>query len=295
MNPHRNRLFLCILVILSALGYGLIAYAVPRENFYYLIIVVALLFTFYLLFYRKVNQVNTLALIGVSLLFRTIFLFGLPTLSDDLYRFIWDGRLLVNGFNPYDYLPTKALTLNVDGVDTELFNKLNSRNYYTVYPPVIQYIYGLASYLFPADLFKAIMLVKGLIICSEMGTILFLKSILHQLNLPAKNALLYALNPLVIIELSGNMHPEVFAIFFLVLGIWLIAKGNIYTSVLAITGSICTKLLPLILIPFLVKRIGWKVVVLYCVFILLVSFGTGIAFYEFWFYLQLCIKFRSLF
>jgi hypothetical protein len=76
--------------------------------------------------------------------------------------------------------------------------------------------------------------------------------------LPARNALLYALNPLVIIELTGNLHFEALLIFFLLLSYWLLITGKLISSAISFSLAICTKLVPLIFLPLMFSRLGWK-------------------------------------
>jgi hypothetical protein len=89
-------------------------------------------------------------------------------------------------------------------------------DYFTGYPPICQFIFGLATKLFGGNLVWSIAVIRLFIIASEIGTIYFLRKILSAFNLPLRNVLIYALNPLVIIELTGNLHMEGVMIFFLV-------------------------------------------------------------------------------
>lgn len=43
---------------------------------------------------------------------RIPFFFNLPQLSDDFYRFIWDGMLLFNGLNPMGRIPVHQVVNN---------------------------------------------------------------------------------------------------------------------------------------------------------------------------------------
>jgi hypothetical protein len=70
----------------------------------------ALLFSFGLLFFFTYKIIQTEKnnfnfLILISVLFRLLFFFSLPNLSQDFYRFIWDGRLILLGLNPFTNLP----------------------------------------------------------------------------------------------------------------------------------------------------------------------------------------------
>jgi alpha-1,6-mannosyltransferase len=78
--------------------------------------------------------------LSVALLLRLLLVFSEPGLSNDVYRFIWDGRLLVQGYNPFDHLPMYYLEnqVPVEGIDRALFEAFDAKNTYTVYPPVAQ-------------------------------------------------------------------------------------------------------------------------------------------------------------
>jgi len=87
------------------------------------------------------------------------------------------------------------------------------------------------------------------IILAEIGTIYFGIKLLKLLKLPEKQILLYALNPLIIIELTGNLHFESIMIFFLILSLYFLAhqKNNISAIFYGVSASI--KLIPLIFLP----------------------------------------------
>jgi hypothetical protein len=56
-----------------------------------------------------VQRPSEVALIGAALLFRLLLLFAVPALSDDFYRFLWDGRLSLEGINPFLYTPRQLI------------------------------------------------------------------------------------------------------------------------------------------------------------------------------------------
>jgi hypothetical protein len=69
---------------------------------------------------------------------------------------------------------------------------------------------------------------------------------------------LYALNPLVIIELTGNAHPEGIMLFFILLMFVLLQKGQFRRAALSLASAIATKLIPILLVPFLWRRLDNK-------------------------------------
>ena len=103
---------LLLLILISCLLYGYVAYGITRTDFYPLIISVGLLFvTAYRFYSLAENRFGFLVV--TALVFRILFLGYTPTLSQDYFRFIWDGRLLADGFNPYLYLPNDLISSNI--------------------------------------------------------------------------------------------------------------------------------------------------------------------------------------
>lgn len=197
--------------------------------------------------------------LGVAILARLLLLFSFPNLSDDVYRFIWDGRLLVQGLNPFDHLPAYYMEAGheVPGLTAGLFRELNSPQYFTIYPPVAQATFALACWLFPTSLEGSALIMKLFLLGCEVGTIWLLPKLLRNFNLPPERSLIYALNPLIIVEIMGNLHYEGAMIFFLLLGLWWIQRSRMYLAAGAIALSIAAKLLPLLFLPFFIRRLGW--------------------------------------
>ena len=102
-SSDENKIAIAITAV-TVLLYLLFAYQLERTNFLQLIMLYAPLCGSYFYFLKK-QQNNLPFLIGVTILFRLVFLFSIPNLSQDFYRFIWDGRMLLEGMNPYLYLP----------------------------------------------------------------------------------------------------------------------------------------------------------------------------------------------
>jgi alpha-1,6-mannosyltransferase len=281
----------------SAFCYLILAYSVPRQQFYWLVGLMAVLFVGYSwvlpspdrrtaptplpwgegrptgrsasgwlpsLHGRGAGAVRRSGeglLFAAAILFRLVLLFAPPQLSDDVYRFVWDGRLLAHGYNPYLYLPSQLLHTPIAtacGLDETLFRQLNSPGYFTVYPPLNQALFGLASWLAPASLFWNVVWLRVPIILAELGTLWLMTQLLRQLRLNPNLALAYGLNPLVILELTGNLHFEAVMIFFTLLAAWLLVSQRWLLSAGALALAIGTKLLPLLLLPLVIRHTGWK-------------------------------------
>lgn len=225
---------------------------------------------FYHLHAQKIQPVFKL-LIAAAVVFRLLFLFSVPSLSDDYFRFIWDGELLANGINPFLFTPTEVLNnneLDLPRLDAEMYAGLNSPDYYSVYPPVMQLVFWLSAKLSTSTL-GAIIIMRSTIILCEVGTIYILTLLLDRIKLPKANVFLYALNPLVIIELTGNLHFEAVMIFFLVLSLFLLTSRKFLFSALSFSLSVCSKLVPLVLLPIMLRYLGLKKFTVYASVVLL--------------------------
>jgi alpha-1,6-mannosyltransferase len=253
------------LSIISLIGYLLIGYYTQRIDTVLLLSCFYVLFLIYLLTIRAEHPKEVNFWISASILFRVCFLFSIPNLSDDFYRFIWDGRLLAHGYHPFSHLPTYYLEnkISIPGIDDTLFQKLNSPNYFTIYPPVNQFTFLVATKIGDDSILLSVIVMRIFILASEIGSLVLIKRLLAHYQLPIKNILYYALNPLIIIELSGNLHFEAIMIFFLLLSVWLLIKNRMVWSALYFSLAICTKLLPVIILPLLLARLGIKKFLIY--------------------------------
>ncbi|MBL4594204.1 MAG: mannosyltransferase, partial [Flavobacteriales bacterium] len=91
--------FKYILAILFAAVYVCFGYFLERENFQHLAILFGVGFILYFFFVFTTNdKKETDILLWISMIFRLIFIVAIPCLSDDFYRFLWDGKLFVSGF-----------------------------------------------------------------------------------------------------------------------------------------------------------------------------------------------------
>ena len=250
-------------ILFSFLFLGLtyfLGYQVERTEFPALISAYASFFLLYLLvFYYTSTSSSILYFTGLGVLLRFLLIFAFPNLSDDIYRFIWDGHLLINGRNPFDHLPSYYLENEhaLSGLTKELYDRLNSPNYFTIYPPVNQFLFATATYFSPNSFWGASVVLKSSLFLMEIGSLSLIIKLLKHFQLPSKNVLLYALNPLILLEIMGNVHFEGAMIFFFLLGSYLLlVQQNIFASAIAIALSIASKLLPLIFLPFFISRLS---------------------------------------
>ena len=253
---------------LIACLYCIISYYIPRENFEQLFYCYSLLFLFFLLLIRYAQTTGQVREgITLGIIFRLLLLFSLPNLSDDFYRFVWDGHLLNTGTNPFSYTPADYLQTHPSSAFLDsIYPHLNSKHYYSIYPTICQGLYSIAACIGQNNLYISVIILKIFLFASEIGTIYFARKIIHFLHLPEKNILLYALNPLIIVEFTGNLHFEGLMLFFLTASFYFLLRNKDWLSIFFFICATGTKLWPLMLLPFLLKYIGFRRTVRYCFF-----------------------------
>ncbi len=243
--------------------YILLAYDLNRSNFLYLLTLFSALFLFYFFFisfHRDDSKTGLLFKTGIF--FRLLFLFAIPNLSQDFYRFIWDGRMLINGFNPYLHLPDQVISNALINIPEamQLVNGMGSLSsgHYTNYPPVNQLCFALAAVGSGKSIFGSVVILRILIIGFDLGIYFYGRKLLQALKIPENRIFFYFLNPLVITELTGNLHFEGAMIFFLVLALYQLHIGKFVWAAVFISLSISIKLIPLMLLPLFIKYLGFK-------------------------------------
>ena len=189
-----------------------------------------------------------------ALILRIAFLPLLPGLTDDLYRYIWDGWLQIEGINPYRFVPeNEALT---DFQSSQLFHHLNSPSYYSVYPPLAQAVFAFGGWVYSIVGWKlAYYVLKCIFTAAEFGGVLLLSQMTGTRNL-----LLYAWNPLVLLEVAGQGHTEGLLVFLIAGLMWAIRKDAGRMASVAIAGAGMVKIYPFVLGPFLLRRYGWSAI-----------------------------------
>jgi hypothetical protein len=215
----------------------------------------ALFFLFYKLVHLLKSQIVFLT--WLAFIFRAIFILSIPNLSQDFYRFIWDGRMLLEGFNPYLHTVESFISMGKFPVAQaqELYNGMGELNasHFTNYPPLNQLCFVIAGLFAGKSILGSVVVMRLLIIAADFGTLFFGKRLLEKLNIPVYNIFWYILNPFIIKELTGNLHFEGVMIFFLVWSLYLLHIGKWRFAATTLGLSISVKLIPLLFLPLFFK------------------------------------------
>ena len=208
---------------------------------------------------------------GFALIFRLTLLFSFPSLSDDIYRYLWDGHLLNLGVNPYAYPVNSAV---LEPFDTPLRALVNHSWMTSPYLPAAQLLFGLLSRIAPQSL--TIYQITAALL--DLGAGWLVMDLLAKLGLARKLVLIYLWNPLVVVEFAHGAHVDAWMIFLMMLAFWLLRRSTQpLLSAIALAAATLTKGLPALLAPIFLRRWGWKGMALYTLMIIgaLAIFASG--------------------
>ena len=193
--------------------------------------------------------------LGFALVLRLLALGFEPALSDDVYRYVWDGRVVLAGSDPYATSPDdEALRPLRDG----LWARTAHREVESVYPPLAQAAFALAAWFE-----RPIPALRTLWLVVDLATCWLLFGLARRSLGSERTGLLYAWNPLVVVEGVGMGHVDVFGAFWLVLALRLgmdalesggrsVARPRTGPTIgvgVALASGALVKLVPLVLIP----------------------------------------------
>lgn len=275
------------LLILSSILYALFAYTLDRSSYALLLGIYTLLFY---IFYTLVSsdEVSESKLLKGSFFLRAALILALPNLSQDFYRFIWDGRMLWQGFNPYLYTPDSFIQAGEFPIPQaqELYNGMRSlsSSHFTNYPPLNQFCFWLAAVFSNKSILGSVAVMKVLIIAADYGTYHFGKKLLGSLKLSSRHIFWYILNPFIVIELTGNLHFEGVMVFFLIAALYYLSTSKNSLSATLFAFSVSVKLIPLMFLPLLYKRLGFKKLTIYVRVVLGVTIAGFVPFMSTEFY-----------
>ena len=150
---------------------------------------------------RTSDSVMPVLLAGAVLL-RLWFLFTTPSLSGDIYRYIWDGRIVNAGFNPYLHVPSDPALQALR--DPAQYGLIDKRDYaVTIYPPVAEALYTLVT-----RVSGSVFAMKLAMTLLEGVAVLAVLRLLDRLKRPRGVMALYLLHPAPIWEIAGNGHVD---------------------------------------------------------------------------------------
>lgn len=215
----------------------------------------AMAFAFYALALLRLRRYARLphvgmAVLAVSLATRVALLPVVPSLSGEIFRSIWEGRVVARGGNPYRQPPADPSLIALrdrdvyPGVDRKLLGSLA--------PP-----FALAGAALVARVSDSVTAFKLWVILHDILLVAVLVAWLRRRGESPAYAIAYAWNPLVLVEYAGSGHGDPTAMVWLALA-FLLADSRPLASALALALGSLTRLAPLAALPFLLRLWPWR-------------------------------------
>lgn len=280
MNATLKLVVQVLLALLMLAGVYFLGNLVPRTDFQSTLGLFVLLFgLMFLIFALSEEKTPWFFIFIAGLLIRFSLFLAIPQWSDDYARFLWDGELVRMQENPYSETPRQFLEnhpVEASVMLEQLFPLLNSPDYYSVYPPMNQGVFWLSARASDGLIANGIISLRLLLFLAEIAVFMLFIRLLKAFQLPQKLVILYWLNPLVILEITGNLHFEGLVLLLLLASVLALEMKRIPLAGGFWGLAVGMKLVPLILLPALIsfKKIRESKPIWISVFLALVfSFG----------------------
>lgn len=245
---------------LYIIGIVTLGYCLPRTATLPLILVYGGCFMFFWRLYQlSLKGADWKFLIFLAILLRLILLPSVPAWSEDYARFLWDGHLVIKGLNPYGHTPEAMVgAFESEAWMVNLYQIMNSPQYHSVYPPANQLVFAFAAAISKGNLLVGVVVIRLILICFEWLAFYLIYLLLLHYRQPVEKLLLYALNPLVIMEIAGNLHFEGMMLTLLLAAIHYLVNTRYTASGAALATATAIKLGPLMLFPAMLRHVYKK-------------------------------------
>ena len=170
--------------------------------------------------------------------------------SDDVFRYIWEGRVQNAGYDPYILSPASA---ELESLRNGLWEGINHKEWSAIYGPTALLLFKFISFFS-----TAIIAFKAVFILLDLATMLVLYFILKKKGHSYGSLALYAFNPLVIMAFAGEAHLDSLQMF-LVIGSYYFCISKKWTLSAVLIGlAISSKFTAVIFLPFLIRKENWQ-------------------------------------
>jgi hypothetical protein len=186
----------------------------------------------------------------VAVVLRVLLLPVPPTLSEDVLRYLWDGKVAGAGLNPYRWAPDAP---EVAPLRDDDWQRMPHRHVPTVYPPLAMAVFSIAARL-PAS----VLALKTLLTAADLATCVLLLWLARRRGLPRGRVVWYAWNPLVSLEVAGMGHVDALGVAAVVATVCLVTLRPRRVAAAATTAAaaVLAKLIPLVALPAFARQSG---------------------------------------
>ena len=196
--------------------------------------------------------------------------------GNDVYRYIWEGYIQLEGFNPYRLPPDSPELSRLVRVPIEdVWTQINHKDLTAAYPPLALLLFRFLAALGPtAAVFKGAMIGFDLLLAATLALML------KKRRLPVQRLLLYAANPLVLVYVAGEAHVDVVMAALMMLGLLLLQRESEPLGFFLCGMAVMAKYLSLAVFPFIAtmknrRAWPWALLSLVC-FVPFADAGTQI-------------------
>jgi len=190
--------------------------------------------------WRHARHAGALVLL-VALAARALLVPLPPSLSDDLYRYVWDGRVIAAGHDPYAHAPADPALAALR--DADVHPRINHPELRTIYPPLAEAGFALVAAISPT-----VRAMKLWVVANDLALCALLAWWCARRGGGAADALVYAWNPLVIVEFAGSGHHDPTGMLPLALALVFVTERPVLSAA-AFSAAVLVKLAPLVGLP----------------------------------------------
>lgn len=203
---------------------------------------------------QPVDRATLRIVIGFAIAMHAMTYFTDPYLSSDIYRYVWDGIVQHAHISPYRYVPGNPILTYLRAPNQEIFDNINRRDYArTIYPPIAQMLYWLAVFFSPTVAAMKLMMI-GFECMAAWALVVFLR----WLGRPVAEILLFLWCPLLVWAIGCAGHVDAIVCGFMALALLCRLRNKPLLTGLFLGCAVMTKFYPLLLVPALYQRRGWK-------------------------------------
>ena len=239
-----------ILVVLATVGTLDARQQIGTFLFLVLVAALAYLAVLRLIYTRAAGTSKELVVcLLLGLTWRLALLGGVPLVSDDVYRYVWDGRMQQRGLNPFETVPADPALASLH---TDLTRRMDSTSAAlpAIYPPLAQRFFLAVTTVHES--------VEAMAVAMIVADVLIVACLWRWFIATGRNrwwVLAYAWHPLVALEGAGGAHIDVVGTLLVVAGGYALSRRRSLLAVVALAGAFAVKFLPVVLVPLLWRRV----------------------------------------
>jgi alpha-1,6-mannosyltransferase len=183
----------------------------------------------------------------LAAVWRFEFLRVSPGADEDIYRYLWDGRLQRLGYNPYIVVPSDPAA---KGLHTPETRNLNNPDLPSPYPAGAQLFFRAVT-----AIHESTFALKVAFVICDLAIVLVLLDVLRCSRQAAHLVLVYAWNPLLAVEVAGSGHIDIVGALLLLVSAAALGRRWRATAAVGLGLAVAVKFLPIVLLPLYWKRV----------------------------------------